>query len=568
MKAISAAFLVFILGNLSRILAQTSQTSEADVQAESTFIEAIRNKMIGRYDLAIDQYQEILKKQPGNHVVLYELANAYLNTKKTTEALDAIKQALVIQPNHVYYLELQAKIFHTVQDELAEAGVYKKLQALAPQKETYYDKWSSLLMRINRFDEALKVLDLLEKEKGINEISILRKVQILENLNKLKDAEAELIKLNQAFPHELKYMHALAAFYRKNLKESKALDVYKSILTFAPEDEISNLALAASYRQTGQDSKYLESIASLMANTAISLDVKILELIPYLHKAIANRDKQLLDALEQQASVLVNKYPNQAKPYAFYGDILNEKGQYRSALDQYKSAIAINDRIAAVWDQYLILSSKFDTPAHFLDQAERAYDLFPNHSGLALHYAFALYKNEQFPATLNLLNQILLMAGEDKGILEKIYSLKGAAEMLSNQEIQADLSFAKVLELNPNSIQARQMQSYLLANRSTNLDKAQQLIQQAIKLAPDHFDLEYTQALIYMKQKKYAEARTWIEASLKHGGSASSQVLEQYGDLLAHFKEFDQAVLYWQKALELNPDQLRIKKKIVDRVVE
>lgn len=568
MKSIGATILVFIFFNLNRIQAQVVQTSEADVQAESTFIEATRNKMIGRYDLAIDQYQEILKKQPGNHVVLYELAFAYLNTKKITEALDAIKQAVSAQPNSIHYLQLQANIYHAAQDDVAEAGVYKRLQALAPYKELYYDKWSSLLMRINRFDEAIKVLDLLEKEKGINEITSLRKVQILETQNKSKDAEAELIKLNQAFPNELKYLHALAGFYKKNLKDNKALEVYKSILTFAPEDEIANLALAASYRQNGQDSKYLESIASLMANPAISLDVKILELIPYLQKAISKQDKPLLEVLEQQATILVNKYPNEAKPYAFYGDILNEKGQYRSALEQYKLALSINDRIAAVWDQYLSLSSKFDTPAHFLNESEKAFDLFPNHTGLALQYAFALYKNEQFSAALNLLHQTILMAGEDKTNLEKIYSLKGAAEIMTGQESLADGSFAKAIQINPNSIQSRQMQSYLLATRSIDLDKAQTLIQQAIRLAPDQFDLEYTQALICIKQKKYAEARSWFEASLKHGGSASSLVLEQYGDVLAHFKEFDQAVQYWQKALELNPEQTRIKKKIVDRVVE
>jgi tetratricopeptide (TPR) repeat protein len=568
MRVFRIGFFLLIAGNLNPGFAQTTQTSEADVQAESTFIEATRNKMIGRFDLAIDQYKEILKKQPENHVIWYELANAYVSTKKTTEALDAIKQAVTAQPNNIFYLQLQANIFHTVQNDAGEAGVYKKLQALAPQKEVYYDKWSGTLMRINRMDEALKVLDLLEKEKGINEISSLRKVQILESQHKSKDAEAELIKLNQAFPREVRYMHALAGFYKKSAKENKALEVYKSILTFAPEDEISNLALATSYRQNGQDSKYIESIASLMANTAISLDVKILELIPYLQRAITNQDQQLLDVLEQQAAVLVSKYPNQAKPYALYGDILNHKGQYRSALEQYKTAIGFNDRIAAVWEQYLTLSSKFDTPSQFLNQAEQAYDLFPNHTVLALHYAFALYKNEQFSETLSLLNQIILMAGEDKNYLEKIYSLKGAAEMMNNQEIQADLSFAKALELNPNSLQARQMQSYLLANHGTQLDKAHLLIQQAIKLAPNHFDLEYTQAFIYVKQKKYTEARTWFESSLKHGGSASGQVLEQFGDLLAHLKEFDQAVIYWQKALELNPDQARIKKKIIERVVE
>ena len=112
-------FILFVLlaGVLNGSHAQTTQKSEADVQAESTFIEATRNKMIGRFDLAIDQYKEILKKQPGNDVIWYELANAYLMTKKPTEALDAIKQSITAKPNNIFYLQLQANIFHSIQDD-------------------------------------------------------------------------------------------------------------------------------------------------------------------------------------------------------------------------------------------------------------------------------------------------------------------------------------------------------------------------------------------------------------------------------------------------------------------
>ena len=50
--------------------------SESDVQVQSIFIEAIRNKLIDRHDLSVTQFKEIIEKQPDNHVAWYELAFA------------------------------------------------------------------------------------------------------------------------------------------------------------------------------------------------------------------------------------------------------------------------------------------------------------------------------------------------------------------------------------------------------------------------------------------------------------------------------------------------------------
>lgn len=564
----SLLLFIGILALTTNIQAQVSQTTEDAVQTESIFIEALRNKMIGRYDLAIGQYQEILKKQPGNHVVQYELAIAYLNTKMPNEALEAIRQAIKLEPDQVFYIQLQADVYHALQDEAAESTVYKRLQALAPSKETYYDKWSALLINLGQDNEALRVLDLMEKEKGINEISAFRKAQILERQGKLKEAEAELVKLNSAFPKELKYLHALAGFYKKTKRDPKALEIYKIILTIAPMDEAANLALAATYKTAGQDSKYLESISSLMANPSISIDAKVLEMIPYLQKAINLQDKALLEVLEKHAATLVASHPGEAKPFALYADILLEKGMFRAAYEHYRSALALEDRVAPVWEQYLDLSARFDTPARHLEECEKAFDLFPNHPGLAFQYAHAFYQNEQLEESLNMLNQAMLMSGEDKLLQEKIWCLRGVAELKSGQQSEAEASFASALRLNPSSLAARQMQAYALASGSEDLDKAQELIQQAIRQSPDHYELEYTQAFILVKQKKYADARKWFEASLNHGGAGHVTILEQYGDLLYQLKEFDQAVQGWQKALELSPDNIRLKKKITDRSAE
>ena len=104
------SLLILFIGSWLMAAGQNIQKSEQDVQTESVFIEAIRNKLIDRHDLSVPQFRELIKKQPENHVLWYELGYGLMKTKKVDEAIDAVSKAVSLYPNHTNYLELQADL--------------------------------------------------------------------------------------------------------------------------------------------------------------------------------------------------------------------------------------------------------------------------------------------------------------------------------------------------------------------------------------------------------------------------------------------------------------------------
>ena len=65
-------------------------------------------------------------------------------------------------------------------------------------------------------------------------------------------------------------------------------------------------------------------------------------------------------------------------------------------------------------------------------------------------------------------------------------------------------------------------------------------------------------------QKKYAEARIWIEKAIKNNSSSGIQY-EHYGDILFHLGEKDFAVEQWEKAKGKGIKSVTLEKKINEK---
>lgn len=492
-------FIVVVFTCLS-IRAQDTTFTESQIQTQSVFIEAIQNKLIDRHDLSIPQFREILKKEPNNHVVWYELGNGLYKTKKTDEALDAIKKANDLYPNQKTYLWLLASVYQQKMDYKQEAATYKKLQALEPLNESIYTQWLLALNAEGSTEESIRVLNLLEKSKGINEISSLQKASIYSFLGKSKEEEEELLKLNKTFPGDLKYMHALAAFYTKSQKQSKAEEVFKRILELYPYDERASLALATTMKQAGQDDQYLQAITSLIENPSISLDVKILELIPYLNKAIGKNDKTLLAVIEKHANILATLNKNEPKCLALLGDIYGAQGNDYNAFKSYAQAVRAGRNPKSVWKNYLELASKYEPPLQFKSLAESAFDQFPNEAYFAIVYSKALISNHEIPEARSIIQQAGLMAAGKKDYTSLLSSvqLMLAEEEKDNAAIN-DLSKSSLTDLGN-----KWLIEYHIA-QNANPQKLNAVIQQAVKQTTDSKQFDSYSSLVKNKNVSASE---------------------------------------------------------------
>ena len=76
-----------------------------------------------------------------------------------------------------------------------------------------------------------------------------------------------------------------------------------------------------------------------------------------------------------------------------------------------------------------------------------------------------------------------------------------------------------------------------------------------IKAEPKNATYLDTYAWILFMQKRYSEAKIYIDQTLQCDSDSSSVLLEHAGDIYYHTGDVDQAVVFWQEALSRADEQ-------------
>ena len=98
--------------------------------------------------------------------------------------------------------------------------------------------------------------------------------------------------------------------------------------------------------------------------------------------------------------------------------------------------------------------------------------------------------------------------------------------------------------------------------RSENLDEAGQLIRRALEMEPGNGAYVDSLGWLYFKQGKFEEALTELLRAAELLPEPDAVVFEHIGDAYDKLGRNAEAVLYWQKALQLNPESKTIGAKL------
>ena len=151
-----------------------------------------------------------------------------------------------------------------------------------------------------------------------------------------KKATEELEKLVKFYPSNLDYYHNLAEFYLRINEGEKANEVYQRILDADPNDARATIAIAGNQKEGNTEVAYLNSLTSIFQNPEVKIDVKVKELIPYIHKVANSGDVELGKSIIALAEILEEFHSDNAKTYSLFGDILYYTGNVEASLEKYE----------------------------------------------------------------------------------------------------------------------------------------------------------------------------------------------------------------------------------------
>ena len=527
---------------------------------EYTFIEGLKQKMIGNQQAAIALFSKCLTINPNSSSAMFELAKIHSGNGDMTSSSLLLEKAIQIEPENKWYKVLLAQIYEQGKQFKLAADLYQQLYQLNPDNLEYLYMNAALLSSAKDYDRAIEVYNTLEKKVGINDQIAVEKEQIYQAAGKKKEALAELQKLIDFNPLEPRYYGLMADYYLSEKDEVNALKYYMKILEIDPNNGFVLFSLTSFYREKEDKEKAWEYARKAFQNKTAEVDTKI----QFYLMITAGPDKPFFtdDQISELVDILVKTNPDDFRVYTVYAEYLISKGKLVEAREQLRKVLETQKDNYMIWERMILISNDLLDFKSIYTDSEKALTLFPNQVTLYGLKAVACLQLEKYDEALAILKE-----GEpyllDNKIMKIQFGLYQAeAYYKLNRVEEAFKAFDEVITLDPENWMAMNNYAYYLSVRNENLAKAEELSSKAVRANPENSTYLDTYAWVLFMRKDYSLAKFYMETAMKNGGDKNGVITEHYGDILIMLGEKEKAIEEWKKALELGEGTKFLSEKI------
>ncbi len=561
------------------------------------YVDAAKAKVLEDYAKAVELYKKVLQLDPYNDAAQYELAVMYFesgqyevsrhyisaavindsinyiaNNLKKQLAKDStiakninakVKEIAATYKSNKWYLVMKADVLAYLGAYDDAAATFGKLLNDHPEEVDYYFDWAYVLSKKKDYKGAINVYNKAQSIIGPDENLMMQKQRVYLEAGMIDEAAAEIQRLIDANPSEMRYYQMLAELYQATERTDKAIDVYKAMLVQDPDNAFALLNMAEIYRYKGDRSNYLLYLKEAFKNPDLNIDSKIRVIYPYLLEADGEKSKK--EEAFSLAQIVIEAHPNEAKAHAIYGDLLYQDEQSEAALVQYKQALQLDNSVYQVWQQVFFILSELQRYQELEKTTTNALELFPSQPIVYFFNGVANNQLNAYDKAVEILNIGRVLVVGNTPLKVQFYSSLGDAYNNLNKFADSDKAFEEALKLDSKNTYVLNNYSYYLSLRGEQLDKAKKMSLLSNTLEPENASFQDTYAWVLFKAGEYEEARKWIEKAIKNSGEESGVLLEHYGDILFKLGETGKALEYWQKALGKDDTSSVLPKKVADK---
>ncbi|MDF3078874.1 MAG: hypothetical protein K0S09_2763 [Sphingobacteriaceae bacterium] len=563
--------LLLVLLNASVCLAQKTAPTivtgrvlslQDSLKVKEWFFAALSAKTINNYDQSTEYFNKILDVDPANDAALYELGYISHRSGKEQDAENLARKAVTVKPENEWYWLLLADVYKKTSNLPQLTLVFDELIRISPDKEDYYfDKANALFLQ-TQYDEALETYAAIEKRFGLSEDLISMRQRVYQKQGKSDKAAGELQKLAESNPNDVRSLVELSQVYLKAGNNAKALETLLKAKTADPSNAYVQLSLADLYRGQGKNDEAFVELKSAFGSTEMDVDSKLRIILSFFPQFAAEKVR---NEAEELAMIMTKAHPAEPKAWSVYGDVLFQQQKYPEARTSYRKALELNSQVYMIWEQLVRIDVTEGDYDAAIKEGEEALSIFPNQANLFLLTGTAYAQKQDHEKAVSYLKNAVSLQIDDKESLAQTYSILADSYNSLKRYKESDLAYDESLKLEPDNTFTLNNYAYYLSLRSERLDKAEQMSRRANELDKGNPSYEDTHAWVLFREKKYKEARTWIEKAIADDKTGNGTLFEHYGDILFMLNQNELAVTQWTIARDKGVVSETLNKKINEK---
>ena len=554
------AILFIFHSSMMTVFAQTDKRTY-----DQFFMEAMVQRQKGNNDAAFDLLRHCQELNPDAPEVYFFLGQYYSLLKDTEKALECVKRAASLDPESEIYLETLAQTYVRQQDFASAIPVLEGIYARNKDREDMLEMLFQLYQQVEDYEQAIGVLNRLEANDGKSERLSLAKREIYTRMGDKKAAVAEMEALAKQYPHDFNYLAMYGESLMMNGQAKKALSLYHQVLKEEPDNNRVLMSLRTYYQSQGE-----KAVAdSLAERVLLSKNATPEEKVHLLRQEIASSE-----ASGDSTRVLTLFRKMLAQPQAEV-DMAFFCASYMSAKKMPKDSIRpVLEQVlkmapdqAAARLQLVSYAWEDEDLDRVIALCQDARQYNPEEMAFYYYQGIAFFKREQLDNALSSFQNGIGVITDDSDpvIVSDFYAVMGDILHQKGLAEEAFAAYDSCLQWKDDNIGCLNNYAYYLSERGERLETAEAMSFKTVKAEPKNATYLDTYAWILFMQKRYSEAKIYIDQALQHMGDdapGNEVIIEHAGDIYALNKEMDRALSLWRDAQQKKPEDQLLQKKI------
>jgi len=543
-----------------------SATLDAQSSYDAFFLEAMIQRQKGNSDAAFDLLRHCIKLNPQAAEAYYYLAQYYQMLRNDSLANRYYLKAVELEPDNATFLETVGQMYISQQEYEKAISVVEQLYQQDKSREELLEMLFSLYQETDNTTKAIETLERMEAGEGKSERLSYAKSDIYTKMGNKRAAIAEMKALADQYPNDLNYKGLYADMLLRNDEEEQALKIYQDILAEEPENTRAQVSLRSYYRVQGETEKVDSMTELILLNKNTTNEQRIL----LMRQMVSDSERDGGDStkvLEMFHKLLAQ--PQQGDDIAVlcaaYMDL--KKMPQDSVRAMLETVLRIAPDNAAARLQ--LVSFAWDLKDHdeviALCQEARQYN--PEEMAFYYYQGMAYYQQDNHDKALEAFQNGIGVINEDSNpaIVSDFYAVMGDLLHQKGLTREAFEAYDSCLQWKEDNIMCLNNYAYFLSELGEQLNKAEQMSYKTVKAEPKSPTYLDTYAWILFMQKRYAEAKIYIEQALQNDSDSSAVITEHAGDIYIQNKEVERAIELWKQALAKDPKNKILIRKIKQR---
>lgn len=543
-------------------------------KADYIFMEAMRQNALDNNDAFFELLNaanelDSTETAPGLTLGYYYMAlGQQEDTLLAAKGYNLMKRHFDRNPGDYYNSVFFGMVNNQLGNNRESVRVWSTLDSLYPDKPDVALKLAEALQNARdtaSLRKSITVLSRIERAEGKDLGLTSHKIRAYLALHDTLPALAEIDTLLASSPRSSEY-NIYAGDIRMALRQpDKALEYYNRACQLDSTNGLAYYKLAEYYRSINDSVAFDREVFHALSRESLELPVKLEMLRNYIGQLYT--DTLQRPRIESLFDDLLRQHPHEPDIRDLYASYLVAINDYKGAAEQQEYALDGDLSNEDRWRTVISLYYQAGETEKSIETGERALGYMPESANINLMMgANYQQEGESQKAMTHFRKAYDLIPDDNAEMRSQLLASIGDEFYRLNERDSAFVYYERATELDPGNLLALNNFAYYLAEEGRDLDRAEKMSAICVRANPDNDTALDTYAWIYYKKRDYLQAKDLIDRALAiEGDDAQADVLDHAGDIYYMNHLTDEAVDFWERALELDPDNALIQKKVKNR---